>query len=94
VFFFLEGLYMVFGYGAGHTQQNVRIITTATTFNMYTVNCFLMSGNGTLVVPFSQQCHMTAGDTASIQLNVNNSTKTIGVGGLLGLSSFWGQFLG
>lgn len=88
------GVIYGFGYGAGHTEQNIQIITTATTFNMYTVNPFLMAGNDTLVVPFSQQCHMTAGDTAFINLFVGTSTNTVGVGGLLGLSSFWGQFLG
>lgn len=88
------GVIYGFGYGAGHTQQSINLVTTATTFAMYTVNPFLMSGNSTLVVPFSQQCHMTAGDTATITVNVNNSTKTIGIGGVLGLSSFWGQFLG
>ncbi len=88
------GVIYGFGYLVGHTQQTINLVTTATTFAMYTVNPFTMAGNGTLVLPFSQECLMTAGNTAIIQVNVNNSTKVIGLGGLLGLSSFWGQFLG
>jgi len=70
-----------YGYGGGHTQQNINLILSGGTYYCYTVNPFAMSGNSTLVLPWSVTAPMTSGDTATVTFFANNSTKTVNLGG-------------
>lgn len=64
----------------GHTNANILLLTPSNTYRWAYCNPFSMAANnavlqlgGTTVV------HMNQGDTATIQLFVANSTKTIGI---------------
>lgn len=80
--------------GAGHTLVNYKIITTSTTFVVYDVsgatvrdsNNFISSSNGVF-------CSMTAGNTATFNVQVNNSTKTVGVLGVAGSTYVYGWLI-
>lgn len=75
---------------AGKTQANIFILATSANFALYTVNPATTNGNATLVLPFSVIIQMTSGDTAHVSVQVGNTTKTVLVGGLQGLSAFAG----
>lgn len=76
------------------TQGTINLVTTATNFQLYTVNAYAMAGNAVAVLPWSKMCAMTAGDTATIVLTVQGTSKNVIVGGLLTFTTFEGQFLG
>ena len=69
--------------GAGHTNNQVRIITTGATF-VGSIFGFTAAGTGTggtYTSSFSVICPMTATNTASFVALAQNSTKTVGIQG-------------
>lgn len=78
----------MYNLGAAHTQA---IVTIATTANGYTTSYInsatareLASGNNILGIPFSIIVPMSTNDTATIQLAVTGSTKTVNILGSKG----------
>lgn len=79
--------------GAAHTSGNLNIVTTGRTYvvNLSSYGAMRSVANG-LVIGGTVIANMAAGDTATVTITVENSTKTVGVNGS-GLSHFSGVLL-
>lgn len=70
----------VSGIGVGHTLMEVSLVATSQTIQLVLVNPTAVSASGAVfTVSASARIKMTAGDTARINVSVNNSTKTVTV---------------
>jgi len=90
-FFYFAGFLM--SVGAGHTTLQLQITTTGNTFNGAYINPGAVRAAGNFLGQnMSIFCPMTAGDTATFNIIVSGSTKTIGIDGNQGLT-FCGGYL-
>lgn len=70
------------GMGSGHTSTIVRLVTTARTYRGIVCNPFACKdGSSNLAYNFGAVVDMSSGDTASINVLVSGSTKTISLTG-------------
>lgn len=65
--------------GSGHTNANLTFNSTLHNYNLVSGNPFAMSASGFLAWSGAVLAKMALNDTAKITVNVNNSTKTVGL---------------
>lgn len=77
------------------TEGSINFVTTGGggTYNLYSINPYVTSNSGGLVLPFSIQTKLTAGDTVLINIIISGGSLDVQVFGHLNGTNFAGTLL-
>jgi hypothetical protein len=76
-----------------HTQAYQLLVTTGGNYNLYSVNPYVVAGNGTLQLSWSATVSMSSGNTATLSYGAVGGTKIVDIAGTQGATTFSGSYI-